>query len=82
MGRIKRPNIIENSLHGRQVTFLDKTVWRLTQKICEKPWDGFEPSDRQEYDDWDPSEAHAVYECVQIRGPQRGSIAIVKVRIE
>ena len=29
-----------------------------------------------------PSEVHAVYECVQVRGPSFGSVAIVKVRIE
>lgn len=86
-----RPYIIYDSLDGRVVTFPDDTAWQLTKQICEKPWEG---SNREEWsrkkredpeeedDGWSPSEAHAVYECVQVQGPQLGTVAIIKVRIE
>lgn len=71
--------LICDSMDNRVVTFSDNTSWRLTKKLSEKQWKG---SATQEEADWAPSEAHAVYECVQVRGPQLGKEAIVKVRIE
>ena len=66
-------------MNDRVIDFPDDTAWQLNQKLSEKGWDG---SVTQEDVDWQPSEAHAVYECTQIRGPQPGSVAIMKVRIE
>ena len=79
MGRPHRLYVIEDCLDGRVVTFPDDTTWQLTKKISEKSWEG---SETREEADWQPSEAHAVYECTQIRGSHPGSVAIVKVRIE
>ena len=72
--------MILDSMNDRLVTFPDSTVWQLKKKICEKPWEG--SSSRQNRDSWQPSEAHAVYECVQIQGPQPRNEAIIKIRIE
>ncbi|KAL8918051.1 MAG: hypothetical protein Q9208_007573 [Pyrenodesmia sp. 3 TL-2023] len=80
-----RPWILEDSLDNRVVKFADHTAWRLTKKLSEKSWEGTAPEERDnldEDDEWQPSEAHAVYECVQVQGPWRGTVAIVKVRIE
>ncbi|KAL8941734.1 MAG: hypothetical protein Q9216_002062 [Gyalolechia sp. 2 TL-2023] len=86
MGICERPWILEDSLDGRVVTFSsNNTQWRLTRKLSEKPWEGSDRS-RDEYRDgdeeWDPCEAHAVYECEQTRGVQVGAVAVVKVRID
>ena len=72
--------MILGSMNDRLVTFPDSTVWQLKKKICEKPWEG--SSTRQKINSWQPSEAHAVYECVQTQGPQPGSETIMKIRIE
>lgn len=74
-----RPDLIFDSMNDRIVAFADKTAWKLTSKLSEKPWEG---SETQKGSDWVPSEVHAVYECVQVRGPQPRKIAILKVRIE
>lgn len=79
MGRPHRLCVIEDSLDGRVVTFPDPTTWQLTKKISEKPWEG---SETREEEDWQPSEAHAVYDCTQICGSHPGTAAIMKVRIE
>ncbi|KAL8830159.1 MAG: hypothetical protein Q9170_005864 [Blastenia crenularia] len=69
MGGPKRPWIIKDSMNGRLVTFPNGSKWKLTKKISEKPWTGSHPSKRDDADEedepWQPSEAHAVYECVQ-----------------
>ncbi|KAL9594116.1 MAG: hypothetical protein Q9219_007206, partial [cf. Caloplaca sp. 3 TL-2023] len=65
------------------VTFRDGTTWQLVKKISEKGWQGSIPSQREKCPQtWSPCEAHAVYECVQRRGPQIGMVAIMKIRIE
>ncbi len=79
MGRQRRERLIGDSMNNRVVTFPDKTAWQLKRKICEKAWEG---SSTRKDEDWQPSEAHAVYECAQIEGPESGSMAIIKVRIE
>lgn len=79
MVRDIRPDLILDSMNDRIITFADKTTWKLTSKLSEKPWEG---SDTQKGSDWVPSEVHAVYECVQVRGPRPGRTAILKVRIE
>lgn len=66
-------------MNDRVVTFPDDTAWQLTKKLSEKPWEG---SGEREEEDWQPSEAHAVYECVQIQGSRSHTMAIMKVRIE
>ncbi|KAL8994227.1 MAG: hypothetical protein Q9169_005743 [Polycauliona sp. 2 TL-2023] len=62
----------------------DSTKWQLTNKISEKAWEGSDDNvDRkQQMTNWQPDEAHAVYECTQIHGPCIGTIAIMKIRIE
>ncbi len=87
MGRQRRSRIIYDSLDDRVVTFPDDTAWQLTKQICEKPWEGSfrEKSSIKEpeaNDSWSPSEAHGVYECMQVQGPQLGTVAIMKIRIE
>ncbi|KAL8900637.1 MAG: hypothetical protein Q9207_005596 [Kuettlingeria erythrocarpa] len=80
-----RPLILEDSLDNHLVRFADHTAWQLTKKLSEKPWEGTALGKRREPDEdgeWQPSEAHAVYECLQVQGPRLGSVAIVKVRIE
>lgn len=76
---IRRDWIIEDTLNGRLVTFDDGMVWRLVEKLSEKPWEGGEDDDGKIFD---PYEAHAVYECEQVTGKQPGERAIMKVRIE
>ncbi|KAL8946994.1 MAG: hypothetical protein Q9222_006676 [Ikaeria aurantiellina] len=86
MGYDRRDQIIEDSLNNRVVKFSNQTAWRLTKKISEKPWEGTSPEEREEGqegdDEWQPSEAHAVYECTQVYGPRLGTVAIMKIRIE
>ncbi|KAL9633078.1 MAG: hypothetical protein Q9204_003539 [Flavoplaca sp. TL-2023a] len=77
-----RPLILEDCLDRRVVKFSDNNHWQLTVKISEKPWDGSYDSEREEYEDWQPHEAHAVYECRQIRGSNVGTVAIMKIRLE
>lgn len=79
MGRQRREWLIMDSMNDRVVDFSDNTAWQLKTKISEKGWEG---SPTREDEDWQPSEAHAVYECEQIRGLHPGSMAIIKVRIE
>ncbi|KAL8848578.1 MAG: hypothetical protein Q9221_006411 [Calogaya cf. arnoldii] len=82
MGRCRRPLLLENSLDNHVVTFPDQKQWQLTQKLSEKPWEGHTLSERAERKDWQPDEAHGVYECVQTIGPEVGTKAIMKVRVE
>ncbi|KAL8671590.1 MAG: hypothetical protein Q9168_003914 [Polycauliona sp. 1 TL-2023] len=82
MGGPGRLMILGHCLDNRRVTFADNKTWRLTKKIAGKPWQGSEPSVRLKEQDWAPCEEHAVYECVQTRGPNVGTKAIVKVRVE
>ena len=82
MGRYRRPLFLENSLDNHVVTFSDQKQWQLKQKLSEKAWDGDTLSERAKDQNWEPHEAHSVYECVQIRGPEVGITAIVKLRIE
>ena len=82
MGRCRRPLMLENSLDNRVVTFPNHQQWQLMRKLSEKPWEGSTLSERAKFADWEPDEAHAVYECVQTRGPKLGTKAIVKVRVE
>ena len=79
MVRYERPNLVYDCLNDRVVTFDDNTAWQLIKQYSEKPWEG---SEKQEGSNWVPTEAHAVYECVQTQGPQPGKLAVVKVRIE
>ena len=79
MGRLYRERMILDSMDNHVVTFPNNTVLQLNKKLSEKAWEG---SATREDPDWQPSEAHAVYECTQVEGPQLGSVAIVKVRIE
>ena len=76
---LDREQIIGETLSGRLVTFEDATVWRLNEKLSEKPWEGALDDDQKVID---PYEAHAVYECEQVTGDQPGKRAIIKVRIE
>lgn len=78
----RRPSIIRDSLDNHLVTFPDETTWQLTKKLTEKPWEGTEPGEREEESEWVPDEAHAVYECVQTRGPRPNMAAIIKIRLE
>ncbi|KAL8944840.1 MAG: hypothetical protein Q9211_000447 [Gyalolechia sp. 1 TL-2023] len=82
MGYRHRPCIIEDSLDNRLVTFPDKTQWQLTKQLSEKSWEGSDPEERADERDWVPSEAHAVYECVQMQGPRPSTVAIMKIRVE
>ncbi|KAL9024858.1 MAG: hypothetical protein Q9196_006210 [Gyalolechia fulgens] len=82
MGCKRRPCIIEDSLDNRLVTFPDETQWQLTSQLSEKSWDGSDPEGREDKRNWVPSEAHAVYECVQLQGPRPSTVAIMKIRIE
>ena len=74
-----RALIIGNSMDGRVVSFNDNTSWQLSKNIYEKTARGSTAGPRSE---WTPYEAHAVYECVQVKGPQCGKLAIIKTRIE
>lgn len=76
---LHREEIIGDTLNGRLVTFDDGTVWRLVEKLSEKPWEGSVDDDQKVID---PYEAHAVYECEQVTGKKPGKRAIIKVRIE
>ena len=76
---LHREEIIGNTLNGRLVNFDDGTIWRLIEKLSEKPWEGSVDDDQNVID---PYEAHAVYECEQVTGNQPGKKAIIKVRIE
>ncbi|KAL8756246.1 MAG: hypothetical protein Q9199_003068 [Rusavskia elegans] len=82
MGRCRRPLILGKCLDNRVVTFPDHKQWQLTKKLSEKSWEGSTLSERAKWADWEPDEAHAVYECVQTRGPKVGTKAIVKVRVD
>ena len=83
MGPPRRPLILEDCLDRRIVRFSDNNQWQLTEKVCEKPWNGSYEEEREEYkDDWEPHEAHAVYECTQVRGFKAGAVGIMKIRLE
>ncbi|KAL8651993.1 MAG: hypothetical protein Q9210_002945 [Variospora velana] len=72
-------------LDDHVVTFPNKTTWQLTKRLAAKPWEGTYACEREELEDWEqwqPFEEHSVYECVQVTGPQPGTVAIVKVRME
>ena len=73
--------MIGDSMKDGTISFADSTIWKLGKQLSEKPWAGCDP-DRRDGDEWDPSGAHAVYECVQIHGPQPNKEAIMKIRIE
>ena len=77
--RLRREKIINSTLDDRQVEFDDGSTWRLTEKICEKAWEGYQKGDRS---DWDAYEAHAVFHCVQEKGLNPGKTAIMKARVE
>ena len=79
MGQFSGEMVIFDSMDNRVVSFSDNIAWQLTKKLSEKSWEG---STTQERANWQPSEAHVVYECVQTRDPQLRKEAIVKVRIE
>ena len=82
MGRFRRELILQHDLDNRVVTFPDKKQWKLTKKLSAKAWEGSTPSERAEWKEWRPDEEHAVYECKQVRGPQVGTEAIMKIRVE
>ncbi|KAL8949738.1 MAG: hypothetical protein Q9222_004184 [Ikaeria aurantiellina] len=82
MGGSGRSLLLEDSLDRRVVTFSDDNRWQLTKKLSEKPWAGSYEDQRGKDEDWQPHEAHAIYECIQIRGPRIGMLAIMKVRID
>ncbi|KAL8871044.1 MAG: hypothetical protein Q9174_003047 [Haloplaca sp. 1 TL-2023] len=83
MGQYSRLLIIEDCLDGRVVKFTHNNHWQLTKKISEKPWDGTDKEEREEFGDtWQPHEEHAVYECTQVRGSRVGDVAIMKVRLD
>ncbi|KAI4114456.1 MAG: hypothetical protein LQ345_004758 [Seirophora villosa] len=72
-------------LNDPVVRFPNETSWQLTNQISGKPWEGTYEIEREELEhgeDWQPFEEHAVYECVQVQGPQLGTVAIMKVRFE
>ncbi len=58
-------------LGGRKIAFPDETVWELEKKLSEASEETYPPA-----------EARAVYVCRQLKGPQVGSQAIVKVRMQ
>lgn len=76
--RLRRDLIIQDTLSSRLVHFDDGTVWRLDHKLSEKAWEGCLDGDGES----DPYEAHAVFDCTQVRGQQPGKEAIIKARIE
>ena len=79
----ERRYLIQDSMNDRIVTFPDNSSWRLIKKLSEKPWEGSNPEDPTDMmEEWDASEAHAVYECIQLCGSQPYKEAIIKVRIE
>ncbi|KAL8888569.1 MAG: hypothetical protein Q9215_004018 [Flavoplaca cf. flavocitrina] len=82
MGFCRRPWILEDCLDKRVVKFADHKHWQLTKKLHEKPWEGTIFSERGKREDWQPDEAHAVYEWVQTVGPEAGQKAIMKIRLE
>lgn len=88
MNQTWSPCFLGNALDNRIVSFPNQTTWRLSKKVTEKPWQGSSHEDRkkQRGEDknelWAPSEAHAVYECIQVKGPQPDTLAIIKIRIE
>ena len=59
-------------------------TWMIRKKLSEikrmtvTPF-SYDPNEEQE---WDPSEAYAVYDCIQIEGSQVGMQAILKIRIQ
>ena len=76
---LRREKIIGDTLSNRLIEFDDGTAWRLTRKLSEKAWEG--NLEREESERF-PYEAHAVYECLQVKGRQPGKHAIIKARIE
>ena len=83
MGEDYFPDIIEDTFDNRIVNFDDGTAWRLKRQLAEKGRWGSDPYEIEEFpEEWDPCEAHTVYECVQLKGPCPGMEAIIKIRIE
>src|SRR5438309_1036200 len=70
MGKWKFP-WVSDMFDARRITFPDKTVWELENKLSE--------ASQQIHS---PSEARVVYVCKQVEGPQVGSQAIIKVRLQ
>ncbi|KAL8670712.1 MAG: hypothetical protein Q9168_004761 [Polycauliona sp. 1 TL-2023] len=73
-------SILGNDFDGRVLTFPGYVHWQLTKKLSEKIWEGSDEKKRGKDDDWNPDEAHAVYECKKIRGPSTGEIEIGNLR--
>ncbi|KAL8749511.1 MAG: hypothetical protein Q9199_007640 [Rusavskia elegans] len=82
MSGLPRLHLLEDSLDRRVVAFPNYVEWQLINKISEKAWEGSDEDERKRNASWQPDEAHAIYECVQIRGLDVGTVAIMKVRVE
>ncbi|KAL8954275.1 MAG: hypothetical protein Q9183_007225 [Haloplaca sp. 2 TL-2023] len=83
MGGWGRPLIIKDCLDARVVKFSNSNHWQLTKKISEKACEGTDEEERKEdQDDWQPHEEHAVFECKQVRGSRVGHMAIMKIRLD
>jgi hypothetical protein len=63
---------IGNTLHGRDITFPNDTVWRLTESLAEKA----------QFPEEGPSEASAVFNCEQRRGSKSPCPAVIRVRMQ
>lgn len=82
MSGLPRLHLLEDSLDRCVVAFPNYVEWQLINKISEKAWEGSDEDERKCNASWRPDEAHAIYECVQIRGLDVGTVAIMKVRVE
>ncbi len=60
---------IGTTLHRQDITFPNETVWRLTTRLAEKA----------QFPDEGPSQASAVFDCEQQRGPTSHCPALIRV---
>ena len=63
-------------MKDRLVKFASTETWQIKNKLSEKQ------RVADNYYSWKPSEAHAVYECVQVESFNVGAVAILKLRIQ
>lgn len=75
---------IQDAFDNELVHFDGCGTWKVQRKLSEKerriPSEYF--NEKRKGYKWEPSEAHAVYDCVQVEGQHIGKQGILKVRIQ
>ena len=70
---------INDAFDDHIVQFPGKGSWQIIKKLAEKErlaWN------MERDNEWYPSEAHGVYECIQVEGAEIGTHAILKIRVQ